>query len=120
MEVLWGGLLVYQAYYFRGKEAPVADDGSFDSLFRKPNSGLVGQRSDPFTKHKSVSTHQWSCQARSSPKMLVQKPRLFTMAPPESHARVVATSSKLNLAADKSVEEDAVGEEIDFSIRASR
>ena len=34
MEVLWGGFLVYQAYYFLGKEAPVADDGSFDSLFR--------------------------------------------------------------------------------------
>ena len=52
--------------------------------------------------------------------MLVQKPQLFTVAPPESHAHVVATSSKLNLAADESVEEDAVGEEIDFSIRTSR
>ena len=52
--------------------------------------------------------------------MLVQKPQLFTMAPPESRARVVATSSKLSLAADEFMEEDAVGEEIDFSIRASR
>ena len=42
------------------------------------------------------------------------------MAPPGSHARVIASSSKLDLAADESTEEDAVDEEVDFSIRDSR
>ena len=42
------------------------------------------------------------------------------MGTPESHARVTASSSKLSEAADESMEEDAVGEEIDVAIGASR